>query len=63
VAGLAAIVLAIFAVSGVNPPILTLVALLVLGGAVILSGSTLSGLMLGFMRGSRSIRDAQGSPC
>jgi hypothetical protein len=33
---------------------LTLVALLVLGGAVILSGSTLSGLVLGFMRGSRS---------
>jgi hypothetical protein len=54
VAGLASVVLGILAVSGLNPPILTLVALLVLGGAVILSGSTLSGLVLGFMRGSRS---------
>jgi hypothetical protein len=54
-AGLAAVVLGILAVSGVNPAILMLSALIVLGGAVVLSGSTLSGMVLSFMRpnGSR----------
>jgi len=49
-AGLAAIVLGILAVIGIDPIILTLVALIVLGGTVILTGSALSGLVIGFMR-------------
>ncbi len=49
-AGLTAIVLGILAVSGTNPAVLTLSALLVLGATVILTGSTLSGLVLGFMQ-------------
>jgi hypothetical protein len=43
VAGLTAIVLGILAICGVYTEILTLVALLVLGAAVLLTGSTLSG--------------------
>lgn len=50
-AGLAAIVLGILAVVGVgNGVILTLVALLVLGATIVLTGSTLSGVVLSFMR-------------
>jgi hypothetical protein len=49
-AGLAAIVLGILALLGINPTILTLAALIVLGATVILTGSALSGLVLGFMR-------------
>jgi uncharacterized integral membrane protein len=49
-AGLAAIVLGVLAVAGVNQTILTLAALLVLGSAVILTGSALTGLIMGFMR-------------
>jgi hypothetical protein len=49
-AGLATIVLGILAVAGTNPGMLTLMALLVLGVSVILTGSTLSGMVLGFMR-------------
>ena len=52
-AGLTAVVLGILAVSGVNPAVLMLSALIVLGGAVVLSGSTLSGMVLSFMRPSR----------
>jgi hypothetical protein len=52
-AGLAAIVLGILAVSGVRSDILDLSALLVLGVTVIMTGSTLSGLVLGFMRPAR----------
>ena len=47
--GLAAIVLGILAVTGANPPVLTLVALLILGATVLLTGSTLSGAMMSFM--------------
>jgi hypothetical protein len=48
-AGLAAIVLGILAVTGTNPNVLTLVGLLVLGATVLLTGSTLSGAVMGFM--------------
>jgi hypothetical protein len=54
-AGLTAIILGILAVAGHNPAILTLVALLVLGATVVLTGSTLSALVLGFMRPAQSI--------
>ncbi|MFB9264760.1 hypothetical protein ACFFWD_16560 [Bradyrhizobium erythrophlei] len=47
--GLAAIVLGIVAVTGTNPNVLTLVGLLVLGATVLLSGSTLSSTVMGFM--------------
>jgi hypothetical protein len=47
--GLAAIVLGILAVTGTNPMVLTLVGLLVLGATVLLTGSTLSGTVMGFM--------------
>jgi hypothetical protein len=47
--GLAAIVLGILAVTGTNPNALTLVGLLVLGATVLLTGSTLSGAVMGFM--------------
>jgi hypothetical protein len=49
-AGLAAIVLGILAVAGIKPGILMLAALIVLGSAVILTGSALTGMILGFMR-------------
>lgn len=48
-AGLAAIVLGILAMTGTNPDVLTLVGLLVLGATVLLTGSTLSGTVMGFM--------------
>ncbi|MBX9823392.1 MAG: hypothetical protein K2Y27_00200 [Xanthobacteraceae bacterium] len=47
--GLAAIVLGILAVTGTNPNVLTLIGLLVLGATVLLTGSTLSGAVMGFM--------------
>jgi hypothetical protein len=50
VAGLAAIVLGILAVAGTSSTAVTLAALLVLGVTIILTGSTLSGLVLGLMR-------------
>jgi hypothetical protein len=53
-AGLAAIILGILAIAGHDPAVLTLVALLVLGATVVLTGSTLSGLVLGFMRPAQS---------
>ncbi len=49
-AGLAVIVLGILAVSGTYSLALTLVALLVAGAALVMTGSTLSGTMIGFMR-------------
>ncbi len=49
VAGLAAIVLGIIAVTGTHTSVLTLVALLVLGATVLLTGSTLSGAAMSFM--------------
>ncbi len=51
-AGLAVIVLGILAVSGTYSLVLTLVALLVAGAAIVMTGSTLSGTMIGFMRSS-----------
>jgi len=48
-AGLAAIVLGILAVTGANPNVLTLVGLLILGATVLLTGSTLSGAIMSFM--------------
>jgi hypothetical protein len=54
-AGLTAIVLGILAVAGHDPAVLALVALLVLGATVVLTGSTLSGLVLGFMRPAQSL--------
>jgi len=48
--GLAAIVLGILAVSGARSAELTLVALLVLGITLLMTGSTLSGLVMSFMR-------------
>jgi hypothetical protein len=58
-AGLAAIVLGILAVTGNSPVILSLVALLVMGSTILLTGSTLSGLVQGFMQpaGQRSWSD------
>jgi hypothetical protein len=49
-AGLAVIVLGILAISGTESLVLTLVALLVAGAAIVMTGSTLSGTMIGFMR-------------
>jgi hypothetical protein len=54
-AGLTAVVLGILAVAGVNPPVLMLSALIVLGAALVLSGSTLSGMVLSFMRPARAM--------
>lgn len=47
--GLAAVVLGILAVTGANSHVLTLVALLVLGATVLMTGGTLSGTVMGFM--------------
>jgi hypothetical protein len=49
-AGLASLVLGILAVLGINHDVLTLAALIVLGSTVILTGSALSGWVIGFMR-------------
>ena len=49
-AGLAAIVLGVIALAGGNATVLPLVALLALGGTLILTGSTLSATVMGFMR-------------
>jgi hypothetical protein len=49
-AGLAVIVLGILAVAGIFTQGLTLIAFLVAGAAIVLTGSTLSGTMTGFMR-------------
>lgn len=51
-AGLAVIVLGILAVSGIYTDSLALIALLAAGAAIVLTGSTLSGTMIGFMRSS-----------
>jgi hypothetical protein len=49
-AGIAAIVLGLLAVAGHNSNVLIASALIVLGATVILTGSTLGGLVMGFMR-------------
>ncbi|HEX4023626.1 MAG TPA: hypothetical protein VHX52_02815 [Steroidobacteraceae bacterium] len=51
--GLTAIVLGILSVAGARAPVLTLTALLILGVTFIITGSTLSGLVMSFMRQSR----------
>jgi hypothetical protein len=48
--GLAVIVLGILAVSGTFTVPLTLIAILVSGASILLTGGTLSGTMVGFMR-------------
>jgi hypothetical protein len=53
-AGLAAVVPGILAVTGNNTTILTLAALLTLGGTLVLSGSTLSATVLSLMQPSSS---------
>jgi hypothetical protein len=50
--GLAVIVLGILAVCGVFSEAMTLIALLVAGASLVLTGSTLGGTMIGFMRTS-----------
>jgi hypothetical protein len=54
VTGVASIVMGILAVAGTTSATLTLAALLVLGVTVILTGSTLTGLVLGSMRPART---------
>jgi hypothetical protein len=54
--GLAAIVLGILAVTGSNPYVLTLTGLLILGATVLMTGSTLSGTVMGFMEPSAKAR-------
>jgi hypothetical protein len=61
-AGLAAIVLGILAIAGVNPRILLLAALIVLGSAIILTGSALTGLIVGFMRSTPRRQSMVGTP-
>jgi hypothetical protein len=51
-AGLAAIVLGILAVVGVNPVVLTFAALIALGATLVLTGSSLSATVVSFMRPS-----------
>jgi hypothetical protein len=51
-AGLAVIVLGILAVAGISSQYLALIALIVAGCSIVLTGSTLSGTMIGFMRSS-----------
>ena len=59
IAGLSAIVLGILAIAGRSPASLSLIALLVLGAALILAGTT-SGAVLGFVRhGSRRTAAAE----
>ncbi len=60
-AGLAAIVLGILAITGTNPPALILSALIVLGSTIVLTGSTLSGIVLGF-RPSQTSQRARVAP-
>jgi ABC-type antimicrobial peptide transport system permease subunit len=51
-AGLAVLILGLLAVCGIYAQPLTLIALLVAGAAILLTGSTLSATMIGFMRSS-----------
>jgi hypothetical protein len=50
IAGLTAIVLGVLAVTGNAPGMLSLIALLALGSTLVLTGTTLSGVVLSFMR-------------
>jgi hypothetical protein len=57
-AGLAVLILGLLAVCGIYTQPLTLIALLVAGSAILLTGSTLSATMIGFMRSSAFARVA-----
>lgn len=57
-AGLAVVVLGILAICGVFSVTLTLIGLLVAGASLLLTGSTLSATMVGFMRPSTSATSA-----
>jgi hypothetical protein len=57
-AGLASVVLGILAVLGINDGVLALAALIVLGATIVLTGSALSGLVVGFMRSTSDRRHA-----
>jgi hypothetical protein len=61
-AGLAVIVLGILAVAGVFSAALTLIAFLVAGAALVLTGSTLSGTMIGFMRPTGTTAQVRTAP-
>lgn len=61
-AGLAAIVLGILAVAGINTEPLALIALLVAGAAIVMTGSTLSGTMIGFMRPTGATAQVRAAP-
>jgi hypothetical protein len=50
VAGLAGVVLGILAMTGTIPVTLSLIGLLVIGATILMTGSTLSGAVQGFMR-------------
>jgi hypothetical protein len=58
-AGLAVIVLGILAVCGIYTGPLTLIALLVAGASILLTGTTLSGTMVGFMRSTATAAPAR----
>jgi hypothetical protein len=57
-AGLAVIVLGVLAVAGISSQYLALIALIVAGCSIVLTGSTLSGTMIGFMRSSTAATTA-----
>jgi hypothetical protein len=56
------IVLGILAVAGVFTQGLTLIAFLVAGAAIVLTGGSLSGTMTGFMRPSGATAQARAAP-
>ncbi len=62
VAGLAAVVLGILAVVGIHSNVLMLAALIVLGATVLLTGSALSGMVVGFMRSATQRRSEARRP-
>ena len=57
-AGLAIIVLGVLAICGIFSLTLTLIGLLVAGASLLLTGSTLSATMVGFMRPTTSATSA-----
>jgi hypothetical protein len=59
--GLTAIILGIVAVTGTNLMVVTLVGLLVLGATALLTGSTLSGMVMGFMEPTAARREGSRS--
>ena len=56
IAGLAAIILGILAVTGPNPTVLSLVGLLVMGAAILLTGNTLSSAVMSFLEPATTAR-------